>query len=59
MAEDIRKTQEQKDESAGLGTLIGFGAAAAIPFLRPFRNVGKVKRAISTLAVLSYVHSGM
>ena len=50
MAEDIRKTQEQKDESAGLGTLIGFGAAAAIPFLRPFRNVGKVKRAISTLA---------
>ena len=50
MAEETKKIQEQKDESAGLGTLLGFGAAAVIPFLRPFRNVGKVKRALSTLA---------
>lgn len=46
MADEIKKTQEEKDSSAGLGALVGFTAAAAIPFLRPFRNIGKVKRAL-------------
>lgn len=50
MAEDIKKQQQEKDSSAGLGTLIGFGALAALPFLRPFRNISGVKRALSTLA---------
>jgi hypothetical protein len=49
MADEVTKIQEKKDESAGLGTLLGFGALAVVPFLRPFRNVGKVKRALSTL----------
>jgi len=46
MADEIKKTQQEKDSSAGLGALVGFTAAAALPFLRPFRNIGKVKRAL-------------
>lgn len=46
MADEIKKTSQEKDSSAGLGALVGFTAAAAIPFLRPFRNIGKVKRAL-------------
>ena len=51
MADEIKKTQEEKDSSAGLGALIGFTAAAAVPFLRPFRNIGKFKRALDLTKV--------
>ena len=49
MADVEKKLVEKKDESAGLGTLLGFGAVAVLPFLRPFRNVGKIARALSTV----------
>ena len=49
MADVEKKLLEEKEESGGLGTLIGLGAAATIPFLRPFRNISKVKRALDTV----------
>lgn len=49
MADVENKLLEEKEESGGLGTLIGLGAAATIPFLRPFRNISKVKRALDTV----------
>jgi hypothetical protein len=49
MANEVKKAVEEKEESSGLGALIGFTAAAAIPFLRPFRNLSKAKRAFDTI----------
>ena len=49
MADVEKKLLEEKEESGGLGTLIGLGAAATLPFLRPFRNIAKVKRAFDTI----------
>ena len=43
------QAQEKKDDTAGLGTLIGLGAIAAVPFLKPFRDLNKVKRAVETI----------
>lgn len=50
MAEkDERLLKEEKDSTSGLGTLVGLSAAAALPFLRPFRNAAKIKRAFETI----------
>jgi hypothetical protein len=49
MANEVKKAVEEKEESSGLGALIGFTAAAAIPFLRPFRNLSKTKSALDTI----------
>ena len=49
MADEVKKAVEEKEESSGLGALIGFTAAAAIPFLKPFRNLSKTKRAFDTI----------
>jgi hypothetical protein len=49
MANEVKKAVEEKEESSGLGALIGFTAAAAIPFLKPFRNLSKTKRAFDTI----------
>ena len=49
-SENLEKQNlKDKEESGGLGTLIGLGAAATLPFLRPFRNIAKVKRALDTI----------
>ena len=45
MVEQTKKAQEQKDDTAGLGTLVGITALAAIPFLRPVRNFVRQKLA--------------
>ena len=49
MVEQTKKAQEQKDDTAGLGTLVGITALAAIPFLRPVRNFVKQKLAKETI----------
>lgn len=44
--------QSKKDESSGLGTaakVVGIGALAALPFLKPFRDLNKVRSAIETI----------
>ena len=43
------QVQEKKDSTAGLGSLIGLAAVAAVPFLKPFRDLNKVKRAVETI----------
>lgn len=50
MADVEKKQLEEKEESGGLGTLIGLSAAAAVPFLRPFRNVAKFRNAFRSLS---------
>jgi hypothetical protein len=45
MSEQTKKAQEQKDDTAGLGTLVGITALAALPFLRPVRNFVRQKLA--------------
>jgi hypothetical protein len=49
MVEQTKKVQEQKDDTAGLGTLVGITALAAIPFLRPVRNFVRQKLAKETI----------
>jgi hypothetical protein len=49
MVEQTKKAQEQKDDTAGLGTLVGITALAAIPFLRPVRNFVRQKLAKETI----------
>jgi hypothetical protein len=49
MVEQTKKAQEQKDDTAGLGTLAGITALAAIPFLRPVRNFVRQKLAKETI----------
>ena len=49
MSEQTKKAQEQKDDTAGLGSLIGITALAAIPFLRPVRNFVRQKLAKETI----------
>jgi hypothetical protein len=49
MVEQTKKAQEQKDDTAGLGTLVGITALAALPFLRPVRNFVKQKLAKETI----------
>jgi hypothetical protein len=34
MVEQTKKAQEQKDDTAGLGTLVGITALAALPFFK-------------------------
>jgi hypothetical protein len=49
MVEQTKKAQEQKDDTAGLGTLVGITALAALPFLRPVRNFVRQKLAKETI----------
>ena len=49
MVEQTKKAQEQKNDTAGLGTLVGITALAAIPFLRPVRNFVRQKLAKETI----------
>jgi len=49
MSEQTKKAQEQKDDTAGLGTLAGITALAVIPFLRPVRNFVRQKLAKETI----------
>jgi hypothetical protein len=49
MSEQTKKAQEQKDDTAGLGTLVGITALAALPFLRPVRNFVRQKLAKETI----------
>jgi hypothetical protein len=49
MVEQTKKAQEQKDDTAGLGTLVGITALAALPFLRPIRSYVKQKLAKETI----------
>ena len=49
MVEQTKKAQEQKDDTAGLGTLAGITALAAIPFLRPVRNFVRQRLAKETI----------
>jgi len=49
MSEQTKKAQEQKDDTAGLGTLVGITALAALPFLKPIRSYVKQKLAKETI----------
>jgi hypothetical protein len=49
MVEQTKKAQEQKDDTAGLGTLVGITALAAVPFLKPIRSYVKQKLAKETI----------
>ena len=49
MVEQTKKAQEQKDDTAGLGTLVGITALAALPFLKPIRSYVKQKLAKETI----------
>lgn len=49
MADEAKKMQEQKDDTAGLGTLVGITALAAVPFLKPIRSYVKQKLAKETI----------
>ena len=49
MADEAKKMQEQKDDTAGLGTLVGITALAALPFLKPIRSYVKQKLAKETI----------
>jgi len=49
MSEQTKKAQEQKDDTAGIGTLVGITALAALPFLRPVRNFVRQKLAKETI----------
>jgi len=49
MVEQTKKAQEQKDDTAGIGTLVGITALAALPFLRPVRNFVRQKLAKETI----------
>jgi hypothetical protein len=49
MVEQTKKAQEQKDDTAGLGSLIGITALAALPFLKPIRSYVKQKLAKETI----------
>ncbi len=49
MADEAKKMQEQKDDTAGLGTLVGITALAALPFLKPARNFIRQKLAKETI----------
>ena len=49
MADEAKKMQEQKDDTAGLGTLVGITALAALPFLKPIRSYVRQKLAKETI----------
>lgn len=49
MADEAKKMQEQKDDTAGLGTLVGITALAALPFLKPIRSFVRQKLAKETI----------
>ena len=49
MSEQTKKAQEQKDDTAGLGTLVGITALAALPFLKPIRSYVRQKLAKETI----------
>jgi hypothetical protein len=49
MVEQTKKAQEQKDDTAGLGTLVGITALASLPFLKPIRSYVKQKLAKETI----------
>lgn len=49
MADEAKKMQEQKDDTAGLGTLVGITALAAVPFLKPIRSYVRQKLAKETI----------
>ena len=49
MVEQTKKAHEQKDDTAGLGTLVGITALAAVPFLKPIRSYVKQKLAKETI----------
>ena len=49
MSEQTKNVQEQKDDTAGLGTLVGITALAALPFLKPIRSYVKQKLAKETI----------
>jgi len=49
MADEAKKMQEQKDDTAGLGTLVGITALASIPFLKPIRSYIRQKLAKETI----------
>ena len=49
MVEQTKKAQEQKDDTAGLVTLVGITALAALPFLKPIRSYVKQKLAKETI----------
>ena len=52
MSDEIRKMQEEKDDTSGLGTAVGIGALAAasiIPFLKPIRSYIRQKLGKETI----------
>lgn len=49
MSEQTKKAQEEKDDTAGLGTLAGITALAVIPFIRPVRSYIRQKLAKETI----------
>jgi hypothetical protein len=49
MVEQTKKAQEQKDDTAGLGTLVGITALTALPFLKPIRSFVRQKLAKETI----------
>lgn len=49
MSEQTKKAQEEKDDTAGLGTLAGITALAVIPFIKPVRSYIRQKLAKETI----------
>lgn len=49
MSEQTKKAQEEKDDTAGLGTLVGLTALGVVPFLKPIRSYIRQKLAKETI----------